>query len=357
MTWTKYGPPIISRAAEDPYVVLVDGVYHLFAEDKADVPFRNIRHYHSTDFINWVDDGDALDVQSGGDPPGWESGDVSSPTLWIENGAWNLIYEGRGAGYLGRLGLATSTDGFQWTRVSTSPIFYAPPDAWDGTAQVPDDIVRIGEQYCLVYHGYGAVNQTGFWTGLAFSSDLLNWTRSPGNPMLVDDTMMLFPQGDHTIGFAQDYGVGIGRYQAWRISGPTLYINGQPEVLYPKADFANGTINITSAALGMGEQVSGPPYDFFGCLDEVRLYSRALTPQEVRTLADAPPGPPSTVGDCNCDGAINFGDINPFVLVLTDPAGWHAAFPNCPIDNADINRDGAVNFSDINPFVALMSKF
>jgi hypothetical protein len=60
-------------------------------------------------------------------------------------------------------------------------------------------------------------------------------------------------------------------------------------------------------------------------------------------------------GDLNCDGAVGFGDINPFVRLLGDPAGWQAAYPDCPIENGDINSDGLVNFGDINPFVALLS--
>jgi carboxypeptidase A1 len=64
------------------------------------------------------------------------------------------------------------------------------------------------------------------------------------------------------------------------------------------------------------------------------------------------PYPP---GDLNCDGQVNFGDINPFVLALTNPAGYQAAFPDCDIMNGDINGDGEVNFGDINPFVALLT--
>ncbi len=63
----------------------------------------------------------------------------------------------------------------------------------------------------------------------------------------------------------------------------------------------------------------------------------------------------SGVGDTNCDGAVNFADINPFVLALSDPNGYAAAFPYCMMQNADCNRDGAVNFYDINPFVALLT--
>jgi hypothetical protein len=61
------------------------------------------------------------------------------------------------------------------------------------------------------------------------------------------------------------------------------------------------------------------------------------------------------VGDVNCDGAVNFGDINPFVLLLSNPVAWQAAYPSCPMLNGDISGDGSVNFGDINPFVALLS--
>ncbi|MEW6249995.1 MAG: hypothetical protein AB1716_05060 [Planctomycetota bacterium] len=63
-----------------------------------------------------------------------------------------------------------------------------------------------------------------------------------------------------------------------------------------------------------------------------------------------------TPGDLSCDGVVNFDDINPFVLALSDPAGYQAQFPNCNILNGDINGDGFVNFDDINPFVALLAR-
>lgn len=64
---------------------------------------------------------------------------------------------------------------------------------------------------------------------------------------------------------------------------------------------------------------------------------------------------PLLAGDTNCDGQVGFGDINPFVLTLTDPASYGAAFPNCPLLNADVSGNGQVGFDDINPFVALLS--
>jgi hypothetical protein len=61
-------------------------------------------------------------------------------------------------------------------------------------------------------------------------------------------------------------------------------------------------------------------------------------------------------GDTNCDGCVDFGDINPFVLALTDQADYQDSYPGCWPSNADVNGDGSVDFGDINPFVALLTK-
>ncbi len=69
----------------------------------------------------------------------------------------------------------------------------------------------------------------------------------------------------------------------------------------------------------------------------------------------APSNPQFPLGDLNCDTSVDFGDINPFVLALTNPAGYATQFPNCNINLADINQDGRVDFGDINPFVSLLT--
>jgi hypothetical protein len=60
------------------------------------------------------------------------------------------------------------------------------------------------------------------------------------------------------------------------------------------------------------------------------------------------------VADLNCDGSLDFDDISPFVLALSDPATYHAAYPDCCYLKGDCNGDSAVNFDDINAFVALL---
>ncbi len=60
------------------------------------------------------------------------------------------------------------------------------------------------------------------------------------------------------------------------------------------------------------------------------------------------------LGDLNCDGDVDFFDIDAFVLAVTDPAAYSALYPDCDLMLADINGDGLVNFFDIDGFVALI---
>ena len=65
---------------------------------------------------------------------------------------------------------------------------------------------------------------------------------------------------------------------------------------------------------------------------------------------------PLGIGDMNCDGAVDFGDINAFVLYMSNFEVWQAWYPGCPATNGDINGDDTYpSFGDINPFVALLT--
>ncbi len=66
------------------------------------------------------------------------------------------------------------------------------------------------------------------------------------------------------------------------------------------------------------------------------------------------PAPFALAGDTNCDGLINFDDINPFVTAIVSQSSYEADWPCCIFLNADCNSDTAVNFDDIDPFVELL---
>ncbi len=75
-------------------------------------------------------------------------------------------------------------------------------------------------------------------------------------------------------------------------------------------------------------------------------------PAEVYQAAkDVPPfAPPVCPGDANCDGQVDFGDINGFVGALVG-----GTYCDGTGDTADVDQNGSVGFEDINPFVDLLT--
>jgi len=61
--------------------------------------------------------------------------------------------------------------------------------------------------------------------------------------------------------------------------------------------------------------------------------------------------PCPTLGDMNCDCAVDLPDVDAFVLALLDPAGYAAAHPACDILHGDMQPDGNVNGGDVQGFI------
>jgi hypothetical protein len=65
---------------------------------------------------------------------------------------------------------------------------------------------------------------------------------------------------------------------------------------------------------------------------------------------------PLHLGDTNCDGRLDFGDIDAFTLAITDPAGYAFTYPSCDRNHADCNGDNEITFDDIDSFVSYLAK-
>ncbi|MCK4343472.1 MAG: right-handed parallel beta-helix repeat-containing protein [Phycisphaerae bacterium] len=69
--------------------------------------------------------------------------------------------------------------------------------------------------------------------------------------------------------------------------------------------------------------------------------------------------PPLCFGDSNCDGVINWRDVDFFVAAMNDNlAAWEAMFvpgsPTCAFGNNDVNADGTVSWRDIGLLLGLL---
>jgi len=70
--------------------------------------------------------------------------------------------------------------------------------------------------------------------------------------------------------------------------------------------------------------------------------------------------PDVCLGDGNCDGVVNWRDIDYLVAAQNDnESAWTHLFPawnpSCPLLNLDTSMDGHVNWRDIDPFIAQMN--
>ncbi|MEW6249385.1 MAG: PQQ-dependent sugar dehydrogenase [Planctomycetota bacterium] len=111
-------------------------------------------------------------------------------------------------------------------------------------------------------------------------------------------------------------------------------------------------VNLTEFQERTAELNAGGGITSFGEDAEGELYI-VCSDGEIWKIVPGAGVPPR--GDMNRDGQVNFDDINPFVLGLTDPAGYEAQYGVPPVTLGDLNCDGAFDFEDINPFVAALA--
>lgn len=144
--------------------------------------------------------------------------------------------------------------------------------------------------------------------------------------------------------------------------GVKLYVDGVPQTF---ATALGGSLS-NSSVFRIGSRTSGPqlgPGDYFdGAIDEVEFFKRALTPAEVYRIWRAGSNGKCRIsvvpcgGDANCDGIVDFFDIDFFVAALGYAEGDGWPYPGCPWENADADNDGDVDFFDIDAFVGLLGQ-
>lgn len=154
----------------------------------------------------------------------WESLVTTNPAAWYDAGQNKVLMLYRASGndpeHVIHLGLAESTDGFNFTRVSDDPVMSPLPGTLDGGCIEDPRLVKMDGWYYLTYaarpfpNGQYWMNgperyrcplreelpspfgNNGMITCLAFSQDLRHWIRGGiiTNPNQQDHDVILFPE-------------------------------------------------------------------------------------------------------------------------------------------------------------------
>jgi predicted GH43/DUF377 family glycosyl hydrolase len=179
--WVKHPVPVLtpgaagswdSWAVQPGIVIKESGVYKMYFTGYAN---QNHQWYiglaTSTDGINWTKNPNPV-LYSGS---GWEY-QITAASMIKKGNQYFLYYNGRNSNYTEKVGLAISNDGVNFTKHSANPIFIN-DKPWEGSGVMCPSIYQENNIYKMVYM---SAQGTGF--GIAQSSDGINWTKDPQNP-------------------------------------------------------------------------------------------------------------------------------------------------------------------------------
>ena len=178
--WNPYPDnPIYQQDwVEDMMVVKSGDTYYMFAEGLND----RARLLTSTDRIHWKARW-TLEIRTSDGRP-LPPGPYGTPTAWHQRNGWYLFYERRDKG----VWLAASKDLRVWTNVQDQPVLVPGPDAYDQDMIALNQIIQYQGRYYAYYHGSGPGSTPRQWsTNVAVSTDLRQWKKYPGNPILRDN--------------------------------------------------------------------------------------------------------------------------------------------------------------------------
>lgn len=179
--FTKYaGNPVVSTIALYPKVVYHDGYWWMYCTG---IDGPNTSLLKSPDGYNFSLIGTVLIKGDEGD---WDYGYAYPGTvIYREDLAefW-LYYKGASTTEETpipfKVGLATSTDGVNFTKHSSSPLLEA-DQTWEGDVVYDFTVFKYGAKWHSYYRGnYGNDSQIGY----AYSEDGITWTKSPLNPIV-----------------------------------------------------------------------------------------------------------------------------------------------------------------------------
>jgi hypothetical protein len=116
-------------------------------------------------------------------PTDWDGQIVAKPAVIRDGAGFRMWYDGHNLYGDTAIGLATSSDGLTWTKSVSNPVLAGTPGDWDGgSGEHSAYVIEEGGIYKMWYEGSADydLRQTGYAT----STDGIDWTKYPGNPVI-----------------------------------------------------------------------------------------------------------------------------------------------------------------------------
>jgi predicted GH43/DUF377 family glycosyl hydrolase len=160
-TWTKHPRAVIppgpygswdERGVADPYVIRSGNNFYLFYLGQDRARRQRLGVAISRDGVNWwkLRANPVLEL---GEAGAFDENGLGEPAVWQSHGSYWMLYAGRDRKEYRRIGLASSRDGVQWTRVSKQPLISG-SHAWDSKV-VCDPEVEVDGDNIRVWFGGG----------------------------------------------------------------------------------------------------------------------------------------------------------------------------------------------------------
>ncbi len=212
--WQKYqGNPVFaaSQSWENPYGVIgprilkIGNVYKMWYTGLG--THRQIGLATSTDGINWTRS-NPNPVFPNGQPGAFDADHVDYGSVVFHNNKYWMWYTGWSNG-IKKIGLATSPNGVNWTRHPNNPVLTVGAGAaWDAQSVFAPYVIFDGTSFKMWYHGSGQYVQAA---GFAESTDGIIWKKHQNNPVLppVPNSWESYTMGINTVVLIN------GIYQMW----------------------------------------------------------------------------------------------------------------------------------------------
>ncbi len=110
----------------------------------------------------------------------WDSGTIGAATYLVHQGKYYMYYHGSSTYHPFHIGMATSDDGITWTRYAGNPVLRSGIDSFDRNSAFDPNVIIVNGTWMMYYCGMNTRTDIC----LATSPDGYNWTKNAENPIL-----------------------------------------------------------------------------------------------------------------------------------------------------------------------------